>query len=134
MLRWRKKDRRNGSRYAHEWTSVAEEAGVVALAFEDEINLLYVGLEIDFCDWDASNLPAAGWRRRDGWGLERTLYAGDDERREGGIGDDNERGERPEILSVEQKTLYFAEPPSSRTELHYEWRQVVFGCEAGIGA
>lgn len=26
--------------YAHEWTGVTREAGVVAFAFEDEINLL----------------------------------------------------------------------------------------------
>lgn len=52
--------------------------------------------------------------------MERTLYAGDDERAEDGIGNDDERGERPEILSVEEKMLCFAEPPSPRTptELH----------------
>jgi len=43
----------------------------------------------------------------------RTLDASNDEGREGGIGEDDERGKGPEVLSVEEKTLYFAEPPSS---------------------
>jgi hypothetical protein len=52
----------------------------------------------------------------------RTTDAGDYESREGGIGGDDERGEEPEVLSVEEKTVCGAEPPppSSRTKLHHE--------------
>jgi hypothetical protein len=63
----------------------------------------------------------------------RTLDAGDDEGGEGGIDDDDERGEKPEILSVEEKTLRFPEPPPpspSRTELHYEYE---YEYEGGLG-
>ena len=48
--------------------------------------------------------------------MGRTVDAGDDESREGGIGDDDERGKVPEVLSVEEKTLCCSEPrqgPSS---------------------
>jgi hypothetical protein len=38
---------------AHEGTGVAKETGVVALAVENEVDLLQVSLEVDFCDWDA---------------------------------------------------------------------------------
>lgn len=40
----------------------------------------------------------------------RTVDAGDDESGKGGIGDYDERGKVPEVLSVEEKTLCCSEP------------------------
>jgi hypothetical protein len=55
----------------------------------------------------------------------RTVYAGDDERTEGGIGSEEERGEGPEVLAVEEETAESAvlgpssPRPRPRTGLHY---------------
>ena len=53
----------DGDGDAHEGTSVAEETRVVALAFEDEMDLLEVRLEVDFYDCGASEERARGGAR-----------------------------------------------------------------------